>query len=520
MSNANDTPANEDGHLPYDERDEDYQEFEEYDEVTKPTTRPFYKRRKYWYFCAVMTVLTVAIGVPLALFVILPKVAQLILNNSTMTFNAIQITNPTNTSLQMSMDGDLGHTGPFAATIEFPEPIKVFYGETELGDMSLPPTKASGGSGKLVAEAQFNIKDQGAFGSFSADMMNKENFVWTLKSKVIIKALGRTVSDLNLNKDLLLKGMAGFPGVQILKFDLPSDAAGGQGINLVIDTAMNNPSPIGITLGTIVLDIGFNGTALGQVRATGASLMGNSQSVLNLTGIMTPQTTPEGLATVSSLFSAYIAGGTSVTSAKGVSVLPDGVNEVGWLSTGLKSMALNVPLVAPPGLNIIQSITLGPMGMNWTNADAYAPLANSPGVIAGFKMPFGFSLNVTQVQNSMTVIYNNKDMATLNALEWGAAVTTKDANGTAINFALPPTPFAIAADAHADFDDFVTKLTVGTSQPFTVRGTAGTVATTPIGEVRITGIPFKSDVALSGLQGLKTDPTVINSLTVIGGTPT
>ncbi|KAF9134803.1 hypothetical protein BG015_003365, partial [Linnemannia schmuckeri] len=204
MSNANGTPANGDGHLPYDERDEDYQEFEEYDEVTKPTTRPFYKRRKYWYFCAVMTVLAVAIGVPLALFVILPKVAQLILNNSTMTFKAIQITNPTNTSLQMSMDGDLGHTGPFAATIEFPEPIKVFYGETELGDMSLPPTKASGGSGKLVAEAQFNIKDQGAFGSFSADMMNKENFVWTLKSKVTIKALGRTVSDLNLDKDLVL----------------------------------------------------------------------------------------------------------------------------------------------------------------------------------------------------------------------------------------------------------------------------------------------------------------------------
>lgn len=172
MSNANGTPANGDGHLPYDERDEDYQEFEEYDEVTKPTTRPFYKRRKYWYFCAVMTVLTVAIGVPLALFVILPKVAQLILNNSTMTFKAIQITNPTNSSLQMSMDGDLGHTGPFAATIEFPEPIKVFYGETELGDMSLPPTKASGGSGKLVADAQFNIKDQGAFGSFSADMVS------------------------------------------------------------------------------------------------------------------------------------------------------------------------------------------------------------------------------------------------------------------------------------------------------------------------------------------------------------
>jgi hypothetical protein len=178
MSHTNGTPANGDGHLPYDERDEDYQEFEEYDEVTKPATRPFYKRRKYWYFCAVMTVLAIAIGVPLALFVILPKVAQLILNNSTMSFKNIQITNPTNTSLQMSMDGDLGNTGPFAATIEFPEPIKVFYGDTELGDMTLPPTKASGGSGKLVADAQFNIKDQGAFGSFSADMVSQSTFIF------------------------------------------------------------------------------------------------------------------------------------------------------------------------------------------------------------------------------------------------------------------------------------------------------------------------------------------------------
>ncbi|KAG9069218.1 hypothetical protein KI688_010115 [Linnemannia hyalina] len=511
-------PSNQVEQLPYDEREEDYQEFEEYDEVNKPATRPFYKRRKYWIFCAILTVITLAVAVPIALFVILPKVAQTIINNSNMGFKSIQISNPTNTSMTMSMNGELSNTGPFSANIKFPAPIEVYYGETLLGSMNLPDTKASGGRGDLIADATFTIADEAAFGSFSADMMSNEKFTWKLKSTVTIVALGRTVSNLNLDKELDVLGMAGFPGVQILRFDLPSDAAPGQGINLVIDTAMNNPSPIGVTLGTIVLDIGFNGTALGQVRATGASLLGNSQSILNLTGTMVPQTTPEGLATVSSLFSAYIAGTSSETTARGVSVLPDGINEVGWLSAGLKSMVLKVALQAPAPLNVIKSIALGPMGMNWTNTDAYAPLANSPGVVAGFEMPFGFTLNVTQVQNSMTVIYNNKSIATLNAAEWGAAVTTKDANGTAINFALPPTPFAIAEDSHADFDDFVNKLTIGTTQPFTVSGIAGTVAMTPIGEVRITGIPFKSDVALSGLQGLKTDPTVINKLTVIGGT--
>jgi hypothetical protein len=159
--------------------------------------------------------------------------------------------------------------------------------------------------------------------------MNNEKFTWVLKSKVTIVALGRTVSNLDLNKKLdvlgkqhVLKilvgptlsvsllittksfnptfrvGMGGFPNVKILRFDLPSDAAPGQGINLSIDTELYNPSPIGVVLGTLVLDIGCNGTHLGQVRATGASLLGGAASVLNLTGTMTPQTTPEGLNTV------------------------------------------------------------------------------------------------------------------------------------------------------------------------------------------------------------------------------
>ena len=128
--------------------------------------------------------------------------------------------------------------------------------------------------------------------------MNNAQFTWTLKSKITLQALGRTVNNLDLNKDLVVNGMAGFPDVKILKFDLPSDAPTGQGINLVIDTEMNNPSPIGVTLGTLVLDIAYNGTQLGQVRTTGASITGGAPSILNLTGTMIPQTTPEGLATV------------------------------------------------------------------------------------------------------------------------------------------------------------------------------------------------------------------------------
>lgn len=173
------TPSNQVENLPYDEREEDYQEFEEYDEVTKPANRPFYKRRKYWIFCAILTVIIVAVAVPIGLFVILPKVAQTILNNSNMGFESIQITNPTNTSMTMSMNGKLSNTGPFSANIKFPEPIEVYYGETLLGTMRLPDAKASGGSGDLIADANFNIADEAAFGSFSADMVSPSSVHFT-----------------------------------------------------------------------------------------------------------------------------------------------------------------------------------------------------------------------------------------------------------------------------------------------------------------------------------------------------
>ncbi|KAG0056016.1 hypothetical protein BGZ83_006629 [Gryganskiella cystojenkinii] len=506
--------------LPYNENETDYDEFDEHDEVVKPRAAPFYKRRRFWIFCVVITVVLVAILVPVILFLILPKVAQKIVNNSTLSFDRISITEPTNTTMVMAMDGSLGNAGPFHATVTYPEPIKVLYNGNVLGAMDpLPDTTASGGSGKVTGQSKFTITDEAAFATFSKSMLGEKSFTWTLQSTVQIKAMGRTIKGLTLNKDITLLGMNGFPQVEILSFNLPSDAPNGQGINLAIDTAMHNPSPIGVSLGTIVLDISYQGIRLGQVRANGASLEGNSQSILNLTGIMEPQTTPEGLAKVSSLFSAYIAGNVSETTAKGVMVLPNGQDRVNWLSAGLEAMVLSVKLQSPVPLNIIKTIELGAMGMNWTNTDSYAPIATSPQVVAGFQMPFGFSINVTQVQNNMTVVYQNKSMATVNALDWGVASTVKVNNDSSIHFALPPTPFNIASDSHADFDAFVKDLTVQNAEAFQVQGFAATIAQTPIGEVRITGIPFKSDVSLSGLQGLATEPTVIHNLTVIGGTP-
>ncbi|KAF9133354.1 hypothetical protein BGW39_009951 [Mortierella sp. 14UC] len=60
----------------------------------------------------------------------------------------------------------------------------------------------------------------------------------------------------------------------IRHFDLPSDVPNNQGALVKLDTFMKNPSPIGITLGSIVVDLFYEGTHLGQVTAQNATLVG------------------------------------------------------------------------------------------------------------------------------------------------------------------------------------------------------------------------------------------------------
>jgi len=102
-----------DNDLPYGENETDYDEFDEHDDVVKPRAAPFYKRKRFWVICMVITVILVAILVPIILFLILPKVAQTIVNNSSLAFDNIVISEPTNT---VSLFGPLFYFLPLPIT--------------------------------------------------------------------------------------------------------------------------------------------------------------------------------------------------------------------------------------------------------------------------------------------------------------------------------------------------------------------------------------------------------------------
>src|SRR5690349_8964698 len=170
-------------------------------------------------------------------------------------------------------------------------------------------------------------------------------------------------------------GMNGFGKVTIDSFTMPGDAPNNGGAYVRLVTSMNNPSPIGMVLGTMVLDMFYQGTFLGQVTAQNAVLVGGSPSPLVLEGILVRQTNQTDLDNISVLMSNFLGGKVTMTSAKGVSVKPDGVTAVSWLSNGLLALTLNVPLVSPVPLNVIRDISIKDMGMVFNPANPFVPTA-------------------------------------------------------------------------------------------------------------------------------------------------
>ncbi|KAG0271035.1 hypothetical protein BGZ95_001226 [Linnemannia exigua] len=435
-----------------------------------------------------------------------------------MSLDQLNITSPTETGMWLSLKGGVTHGGLFPATIEFPEAILVSWEGKVLGSMQgLEEVDISGGKGDIVSgKSRFEVVDGVAFSDFAKEMLTKESFVWRLTSVVSVKVFGFIpFSGIDLSKDLVLLGMNGFGKITIKKFDLPGDAPNNQGAIVKLVTLMNNPSPIGMTLGSIVLDLFYEGTHLGQVTAQNATLVGGgSESPLELEGVLYRQTMAQDLAHLSVLMSNYLGGKVTTTTAKGVSVKPDGVNPVSWLSNGIMALTLTVPLQSPVPLQIIQGIKIMDMGIAFNPATPYVPTVSSKSMTAGFKIPFNITVKAQSVTNSIALGYAGKVLGDI--LDSIPSQANSNIPGL-ISFGLPPSPLVVKQDAHEEFNTFLADLTIQLEDTFSVVGKSNATAETPMGVVTLTDVPFDSPVTMRALN-FNAQQTSVSEVQVIGGT--
>ncbi|KAF9899104.1 hypothetical protein EC991_009586, partial [Linnemannia zychae] len=498
--------------------DEHHEEFDEYEDVKQSNRPKFYRRRKFWICCIPTTIIGIIIAVVLALYVIMPKIAQGLMNKASINFTQIDITEPTATSMNIAMIGNMENTGPFHADISFPGLVTVSWNNKVLGTTSIPGTSsASGGSGSLDLKSTFQVTDAAAFTEFSSYMLNAETFVWHLSGKLNVKALGHTVKDLDLEKDITVNAFHGLAGIKIEKFSLPGDEPNGKGILVNIDTTVTNPSAIQMYMGALTLAISYKDTLMGYVTSSNLTMVRGAQ-VLSMKGYLVPQSTPEGLAVTSEMMSRYIGNIATDTIATGFEVKPDGVNSVEWLSAAVKNLKLTVPLQSPTPLQLIKALNLGALGLTFTPPTAYSPATTSTGVIANYSLPDGFGFNIafTQVANSFTITRGGIPVASLNS---SYNPSSSDMAAGTLTFDLLQTPLVVDQTAQQAFQEFNRDLTVGADLPFNVVGQASVYANTSIGTVNLVNIPFNASTALSGLQSLANPAPAISALQVVAGTP-
>lgn len=310
--------------------------------------------------------------------------------------------------------------------------------------------------------------------------------------------------------------MGGFPNVKIESFKLPGDDPNG-GIFVELGTVLTSPSPVSVQLGTISMNIAYDGVGLGIVSAHDVVLK-QGENHIYLKGTLVPQTDQGSLDKVGTLFSNYIAGRVSQTQASGVSAAPNGVDSVGWLSEGFQSVKLNVGLGAGAPLDIIKSVQLGYLDLAFSNDKPYAPIMSAPNVVAGFHIPFGFSLNITQVKQDLELANRetNTSFARIST-PWMPSVCDQQAGR--LSFGMANDSLEALDGRKHEFNDYTYALTAKDMYNFLIRGHATTQTQTPIGNITLEGIGLNVTTGLHGLQFLNSTPTIIHGIDVTGGQP-
>ncbi|KIJ67573.1 hypothetical protein HYDPIDRAFT_180379 [Hydnomerulius pinastri MD-312] len=486
---------------------------------------PLYKRR--WFI--ITSIIGACLGIALLFIILFPVVKAIIqdvVNKTQLDITTAAITNPSNSSFTLTMQGIVSHTGIFSASIAFTQPVNVSWidGTTKvpIGFMVLHTLYAKNKRATINDTTIFNITDQEAFGRFTSAMITSQNFTWQLESYSLSVQAEKfpTAHGISFNKMVTINGINNFAGQVLLQdLQLPSDNPAG-GINFVAVTQLTNPSPFALDLGTVVFDLSYQGVYMGTGTGANTHLAPGNNSI-SLTGVLVRQTTPSSLAAVSQLFTNYINFESSPVIAAGKSTLQSDGTVISWLSQGLQSLQLDVPFKSTTPINPIRTIEIGTLALDFTPETAWTPRTDSNSVHASMELPFGFGVSISEIQNQFNIVKNGSNVAGL-ATPLGASTSSISVLGPTdtqgqIDITISDGTLNTTDEEHGSFSAFNAELTDSEITEFLMVGNSRAVANTSIGQITLDPIKVNVSTSLNGLRGLK-GYTTIGSVDVLGGT--
>lgn len=318
------------------------------------------------------------------------------------------------------------------------------------------------------------------------------------------------------NSSVPLLGLNNFADLMILAFTIPSDAPDGSGALASIKVSIPNPSPIGMSLGTLTIDMYLKTAYLGRIVARNATLVGGQPTILDLEGTILRQNSQQSLQELSSMISNYLANVPSTAYGQGVSVLPDGVNAISWMTAAIVSTKMSIPLLPPTPMDFIKEIDIANLNLKMTPDQPWTPTASSSSIAAVFQLPFNISMNITAINNAvLTLAYESVPLADITTAVWNQ--TNSDMAHNNISFTLPTSPLPIRANAHEKFGEFLIEVAQQERASFGILGSAQSTAATSLGVVNIV-VPFNTSLSLAGINFKAMKPVLSNIMVVDGNT--
>ncbi|KAG7446409.1 uncharacterized protein BT62DRAFT_931852 [Guyanagaster necrorhizus] len=456
-----------------------------------------------------------------SLDLILPILAQPIVqkmvSQSLLSIDNVLISDPQPESFIAAMTGSITNAGPFDAVITFPSGLSVSWNGKTLGSIEMDNITVIGDTGAdFNVQSQFAVADVDHLTEFIKVLVTEESFEWIISGEnLAVSTLGIDVDQISLSdKTVTLKGMNNLNGgVTITGFNLPENDPDG-GIHLTLDVTATNPSQVGITLGSIGFETYFDNVIIAPILSgKGLTLTPGGTSNLSLVGRLIPQDSDEGLLAVSTLFNNFIHGKDSNVIVHGDSAGPQ---DVIWLNEGIKSLQVASVLPNQGVLNIIQSVDLLQLEIDFTDDTAYNPATSSDFSQAAFTLPFAFPVDIQVLEQNIIVGYGGQDFAQL-MIPKSPASTDVDARIITLSFS--DVPFTVFDNAHSVFDSFLAATTMGSQETLTLTGSANADASTAVGLLSFSEIPFSVGTSIDGLQGLKARPVTVSDLDVNHGYP-
>ncbi|CDR88214.1 uncharacterized protein SPSC_03875 [Sporisorium scitamineum] len=461
----------------------------------------------------------VPLGTDVTLNKLLPVLAgpivQKIVDNAILNIDRVTILNPQQNSFQTALQGTITNSGPFDATIQFRNGLNVTWNGRLLGQIAMPNVSLAGDVGAtLEILAQFAVADVGYLTEFTKYLLTEQSFVWNIAGDGLsVAALGIEVNDITISKNVILSAFNGLRNSVIINsFDLPSNDPAG-GIHLTADTTIYNPSQVGVQLSRFGVNLDRNGTFLGPSAAQDAFvLQALAVTTLPLVGRLVPQTTDQGLAVLSEVFTRFVANMNTDVMVLGDYAGPDSVT---WLNDGIKALAVRVSLPSQK-FTVIRTISINQISLFFSTQNAWSPPTSSNNTQSEFFIPFAFPLDIQQVGGGFVAGYQGQNMAVLD-IPLSPSIT--DVTARILTLMFSNVPFSVYGNQHPRFSQFLADTTASNQVTFNLNGMANTKANTAAGLLSINNIPFNVDTNLLGLQNLNARPAIVSNLDVYHGYP-